>query len=147
MTCCYAQATCTSTLIHFRMPPFFNQRTKTDTNIRAHTSVFESFSTVHTSYEKTIRFRSPWETDYRVHDVSVFENLRFRRFRPSTLRLCTHGVVFLRVLYCSPSSRDQKTNENATKTTPYAHSLRWCYTMQFFVQLVSQFCCDTTYPQ
>ena len=50
-----------------------------------HTSVFESFSTVHTSYEKTIRFRSPWETDYRVHDVSVFENLQFRRFRPSTL--------------------------------------------------------------
>ena len=35
---------------------------KTDTNIR-----------VHTSYEKTIRFRSPRETDYRVHDVSVFE--------------------------------------------------------------------------
>ena len=59
--------------------------TKTDTNIRVHTNVFESFSTVHTSYEKTIRFRSPWETDYRVHDVSVFENLRFRRFRPSTL--------------------------------------------------------------
>ena len=46
--------------------------TKTDTNIRVHTSVFESFSTVHTSYEKTIRFRFPWETDYRVHDVSVF---------------------------------------------------------------------------
>ena len=59
--------------------------TKTNTNIRVHISVFESFSTVHTSYEKTIRFRSPWETDYRVHDVSVFENLRFRRFRPSTL--------------------------------------------------------------
>ena len=59
--------------------------TETDTNIRVHTSVFESFSNVHTSYEKTIRFRSPWETDYRVHDVSVFENLRFRRFRPSTL--------------------------------------------------------------
>ena len=59
--------------------------TKTDTNFRVHTSVFESFSTVHTSFEKRIRFRSPWETDYRVHDVSVFENLRFRRFRPSTL--------------------------------------------------------------
>ena len=28
---------------------------------------------------------SPGETDYRVHDVSVFENLRFRRFRPSIL--------------------------------------------------------------
>ena len=32
-----------------------------------------------------LRFRSPWETDYRVHDVSVFENLRFRRFRTSAL--------------------------------------------------------------
>ena len=42
----------------------------------------------------------------------------------SRLRLCAHGVVFLKVLYCSPSSRDQKTNENATKTTPCAHSLR-----------------------
>ena len=59
--------------------------TKTDTNIRVHTSVFESFSTVHTSYEKTIRFRSPWEIDHGVHDVSVFENLCFRHFRPSTL--------------------------------------------------------------
>ena len=57
--------------------------TKTDTNIRVHTSVFESFSTVSTSYEKTICFRSPCETDYRVHDVSVFENgLRFRASTP-----------------------------------------------------------------
>ena len=56
--------------------------TKTDINIRVHTSVFDR---PHVSYEKTIRFRSLWETDYRVHDVSVFENLRFRRFRPSTL--------------------------------------------------------------
>ena len=55
--------------------------TKTDTNIRDHTSVFESFPTVHTSYEKT----SPWETVYRVQDIIVFENLRFRRFRRSTL--------------------------------------------------------------
>ena len=59
--------------------------TKTDTYIRVHTSVFESFSTVHTSYEKTIRSRSPWETVYRVEDIIVFENLRFRRFRRSTL--------------------------------------------------------------
>ena len=59
-------------------------RTKTDTNIRVHTSVFDSFPTVDTSYKKTIRFRSPWETVYRVHDVSVFENLSFRRFRRST---------------------------------------------------------------
>ena len=56
--------------------------TKTDTNIRVHTSVFESFSTVHTSCEKTIRFRSPWETDYLVHDVSVFENIRLRNSPP-----------------------------------------------------------------
>ena len=48
------------------MPPFFIQRKRIQIS-------------------DTIRFRSPWETDYRVHDVSVFENLRFRRFRPSTL--------------------------------------------------------------
>ena len=58
--------------------------TKTDTNIRVHTSIFETFSTVHASYEKTICFRSPWETDYPVHNVDVFENLRFRRLLPST---------------------------------------------------------------
>ena len=45
------------------MPPFFIQRKRIQIS-------------------DTIRFRSPWETDYRVHDVSVFENLRFR---PSTL--------------------------------------------------------------
>ena len=65
------------------MPPFLIQRRRIQT-IRVHTSVFELFSTVHTSYEKAIRFRSPLETDYRVHDVSVFENLCFRRFRTST---------------------------------------------------------------
>ena len=54
--------------------------TKTDTNIRVHTSVFELFSTVHTSYEKTIRFRSPRENDYRgpVHtNPFSFENAYF----------------------------------------------------------------------
>ena len=70
----------TFTLIRFRMPPFLIQRKR----IQISASTL-AFSTVHTSYEKTIRFRSPWETDYRVHDVSVLENLRFRRFRPSTL--------------------------------------------------------------
>ena len=70
----------TSTLIRFRMPSFLGQRKR----IQISASTL-AFSTVHNSYEKTIRFCSPWETDYRVHDVSVFENLRFRRFRPSTL--------------------------------------------------------------
>ena len=61
--------------------------TKTDTNIRVHTSVFESFSTVHTiaMRKRYVFILHAWETDYRVHDVSVFESLRFRRFRPSTL--------------------------------------------------------------
>ena len=74
-----------------------------DTNIVVHTSVFESFSTVHASYEKTIRFRPPCETDYPVHDVDVFENLRFRRFRTSTIiRMASffenlhHGRRFLK---------------------------------------------------
>ena len=35
---------------------------------------------------------------------------------------CAHGVVLLSILYCSPSSRNYKTNENATKTTRCAHS-------------------------
>ena len=66
------------------MPPFLIQRKRVQ--ISASTLAFSNrFRQVHTSYEKTIHFRSPWETDYRVHDVSVFENLRFRRFRPSTL--------------------------------------------------------------
>ena len=92
--------------------------TKTDTNIRVHTSVFESFSTIHTSYEKTIRFRSPWETDYRVHDVSVFENLRFRHFRPSTFSPPFSWVkvsVFHRISVDDRRKRIQKyafSNEN-----------------------------------
>ena len=75
-----------TTLIRFRMPPFLIQR-KRDTNIRVHTSVFESFSTVHTiaMRKRYVFILHAWETDYRVHDVSVFESLRFRRFRPSTL--------------------------------------------------------------
>ena len=64
----------------FSYPSVFDP-TKTDTNIRVHTSVFDR---PHELYEKTIRFRSSWETGYPIHDASVFENLRFRRFRKST---------------------------------------------------------------
>ena len=70
----------TSTLIRFRMPPFLIQRKR----------IQISASTLFV--EKTIRFRSPWETDYRVQDVSVFENLRFRRFRP--VHTYTKGIRF-----------------------------------------------------
>ena len=65
----FLQYEATSTLIRFRMPPFLIQRKR----IQMSTSTL-SFSTVHTQ-----------ETDYRVHDVSVFENLRFRRFCLFTL--------------------------------------------------------------
>ena len=68
------------------MPPFLIQRKRIQISASTCTSVFESFSTVHISYEKTIRFRPPrtkWlSSSWRRH---VFENLRFRRFRPSTL--------------------------------------------------------------
>ena len=61
----------TSTLIRFRMPPFLIQRKR----IQISASTL-AFSTVHTSYEKTIRFRSPWETDYRL---SSWRSERFRK--------------------------------------------------------------------
>ena len=43
-----------------------------------------AFSTAHTSYEKTIRFRSPWETDY-VHTVS-FSLAFYIVLRPQGIR-------------------------------------------------------------
>ena len=56
-------------------------RTKTDTNIRVHTSVFESFSTVHTN-TKGIRFRNspPWKAFSKAF-VFVGQGVRFPSYQ------------------------------------------------------------------
>ena len=47
----------------------------------------------------------PWRAYLSLVQTPNLSNVELRG-RTFTLRLCAHGVVFLRVLYCSPSSRD-----------------------------------------
>ena len=65
------------------MPPFFIQRKRVQ--ISASTLAFSNRCRPSTLVMRKHTFRSSMATDYRVHDVSVFENIRFRRFRLSTL--------------------------------------------------------------
>ena len=84
--------------------------TKTDTNIRVHTSVFESFSTVHTSYEKTIRFRSGEGGSSGEGGTAYFSMSSDLESVGSSERKRKINNIILRGSYWYPELRD-KTND------------------------------------